>query len=105
MSDRFELRDETLNAAGRLLAQAAEHAVTGGNGLPQVELRSLTQIDGRVQRFLEGVATARGALADAAIAAGRAVAELMRESAELDARLAAALPGEFAVPQPRAPRT
>jgi hypothetical protein len=105
MSDQFELRDETLGAAGRLLAQAAEHAVAGGTGAPQLEVRSLTQIDGRVQWFLEGVATARGALADAAISAGRAVAALMRESAELDAHLAAALPGEFAVSQPRAPRT
>lgn len=105
MRDRFEIDDGSLLAAGSLLAHAAAAVVDGGSSAPHIELQFVTGSSDRVRWFLEGVATARAALADAAGTAGRAVAEVMQVSAELDARLAVQLGDGFAVPQVRRPKT
>jgi hypothetical protein len=105
MRDRFEIDDESLLAAGSLLAHAATAVIDGGSSPPHVELPLVTGFGDRVRWFLEGVGTARAALADAAATTGRAVAEVMQVSAELDARLAGQLGDGFAVPQVRRPKT
>ena len=105
MRDRFEIDDDSLLAAGSHLTHAAGAVIDGGFSPPQIDLPSVNGIGDRARWFLEGVGTARAALADAAASAGRAIAQVMQESAELDARLAAELGDGYAVPQVRRPKT
>ncbi len=105
MLDRFEVDDATLHVAGSLLAQAAEQVVAEGVTPPRAHVPSLTGIAEELRRFLDGTATARGALADAAVTAGVAIAEVMQAGAELESQLAAAIPGGSAVPGPARPKT
>ncbi len=97
MNDRLSLSDDSLTTAAIGLAQAARLLADGGSHRPSGWIPSLSDIGGEVDAFLLSVNVARDALADAAKSASHAASALMRDSSELDAKLAATLYSGFAM--------
>lgn len=93
----LRITDEELEYAGALLVSAASTMVENNESIPSGNIDSLTGIGAEVRGFLNGLQTARLALADAAKTAGGEVAGVMRDSSELDAFMATALFSGFAV--------
>ena len=97
MSDQVKFTDATLETAGSHLVSVSVRMAEGNRSVPAAELESLTGIGGEVTRFLNGLNTARLALADGAKTASGEIAGVMRDSSDLDARMAADLYSGFAV--------
>lgn len=98
MSD-LRLDEGALTRATEELGRATSRMLTGNASRPTGGFESLTGIADDVDLYLRGVSVARAGLSDAAKTAGQATRQLMRDSAVLDAQLAAALSGGFAVPR------
>ncbi|MFT4232470.1 MAG: hypothetical protein QM606_06825 [Leucobacter sp.] len=101
MPDQLTITDDALHAAATSMVSASETMSEGNEVVPATNLESLTGIDGEVRRFLNGLQTGRLALADAAKTSAGAIAGVMSDSGELDARAAQALSPGFAVPGDR----
>ena len=97
MSDGLKVSDAVLETAALHLAAASRVMIEGNAALPSGPPATLTTVDDDIMRFVSGLSTARLALADAAKTASASVTRVMRDSSELDARLANALHSGFAV--------
>ncbi len=105
MTDRVSLEEPVLHGARTSLVAAVRAMTEQETPTPRCWMHSLTDIGTRVRWFLEGVATARGALADGLLSASRVLAELSSESEGLESELAESLRDGYAVPQARRPKT
>ena len=97
MSDQLKITDATLETAGSHLVSASARMAEGNRSVPSAELESLTGIGGEVTRFLNGLNTGRLVFADGAKTASGEIAGVMRDSSDLDARMAADLYTGFSV--------
>lgn len=101
METRFHLSSEALTAAGHLMIGAAERMSALPRGPGSALHAGVTGVGGEIEAYLAGVGHARTAIADAAFELSLGLTGLMRDSAELDERLAGLLPGAAATEEGR----
>lgn len=95
-TEDLRLDDATLRAAGNWLVTSASTALRAPRA-PEARLASVSGIGPEVSTFLQHLDLACCALADAAQTASQCTAELMRDSSELDSRIAMRLGSGYAV--------
>lgn len=98
MPDHLDLRDSTLADVGTELISAAE-GVSELTAAPPVDLSALTVVGADLSAFIDDLVTGCAALADAAMTGAITAADLVERTLELDARVAAAVLGGFALPE------
>ena len=101
MTEKLQVSDAVLGAAGAELVTAAARVLPRATHPPAGHFQSLTMIDDTVQQFNSSLLTAQAALADAAKTACAEVSSFMQQSGELDAKAAGALHSGFAVERGR----
>ncbi|GAA1326234.1 hypothetical protein ACFSWE_12905 [Leucobacter albus] len=94
MSENLQLNDAVLESAARGFASAAEVMRSGAAKRPPTPA-TLSALRAELDLYLRGLAVSRAALSDAAHSATLALADILAQSAELDAEIAAALPAGF----------